>query len=369
MAITPTLRFALKQYGSGGDPHPNRAEFNAMIDAIENNAAMFSQGATGARPPAGKRGRFFYDETADRIFYDNGTGWKDANPNGGGGAGLALAIGGAGGEGVSTRAARADHTHPLPLATNAIPGAMSAADKAKLDAATDAATANALARRDASSRVSVGTPTAAAHATTKGYVDNLIQETANFAEDVVDSVRYICTSTTRPAVGLRYDGQEIFETDTRRTRIWDEAAARWECVRQSHTLYTPQWQGFTNLGAGFTTGGSYVVIGPRMVRCNMFLRAGAGASMGNSRLAVTLPFAVGGYPQQFGEGSLLESGPAGPLRKIMGATGGGATAMEIWAHPSVTDAAAAMRTPGQMGYPFGQNTEIHLNFTYESDNI
>jgi hypothetical protein len=367
MAITPTLRFLLKQYGSGGDPHPNRAEFNAMIDSLENNAAMFSQGITGARPAAGKRGRFYWDETVDRLYYDNGTAWKDANPNGGGGAGLALAIGGAGSEGVSSRAARADHTHPLPLATGAAPGAMSAADKAKLDAGTDAATASALARRDVSGRISVGTPTAAGHATTKSYVDGLIQDTANFAEDVVDSVRFICTSTTRPAAGLRYVGQEIFETDTKRTRIWD--GTRWECVRQSHTLFTPVWSGFTSLGGGYTVGGSYAVIGPRMVRCNMWLKAGAGASMGNGRLAVTLPFPAAGYPQQFGQGSLLIDGPLGPLRAISGAFGGGSTGVELWAWPNLEYLSAAMRTLGEAGYPFAQNTEIHFNVTYESDNI
>jgi hypothetical protein len=185
MAITPTLRFLLKQYGSGGDPHPNRTEFNAMIDAIENNAAMFAQGITSARPGAGKRGRFYWDETVSRLYYDNGANWKDANPNGGGGAGLALAIGGAGSEGVSDRAARADHTHPLPLATSAAPGAMSAADKAKLDAGTDVATANALARRDANGRISVNTPTAAAHAATKGYADSLAVQNADYVDQQV----------------------------------------------------------------------------------------------------------------------------------------------------------------------------------------
>lgn len=182
MAITPTQRFALKQYGSGGDPHPNRAEFNAMIDAIENNAAMFSQGVTTSRPPAGKRGRFYYDEDADRIFYDNGTAWKDGNPNGGGGAGAALAIGGAGSEGVSKRSARADHTHPLPLATGAAHGAMSSGDKTKLDAATDAATANTLARRNADGRLSISTPTAAGHAANKSYVDGVIDEVADYID-------------------------------------------------------------------------------------------------------------------------------------------------------------------------------------------
>jgi hypothetical protein len=367
MAITPTLRFLLKQYGSGGDPHPNRAEFNAMIDAIENNAAMFSQGITGARPAAGKRGRFYYDETVDRLYYDNGAAWKDANPNGGGGAGRALAIGAVGGEGTSARAARADHTHPLPLAAADAPGAMSAADKAKLDAATDAATAGAIARRDTSGRIAVATPTAGGHATTKTYVDGLIQDTANFSEGLVDSVRYVCTSTTRPAAGLRYDGQEIFETDTRRTRIWDEAKGLWECVRQSHTLFTPVWRGFDNLGAGYTSGGSYAVIGPRLIRANMWLKGGTGAYQGKGRVAVTLPFRSAGYPQQFGMGSQLVTGPDGPLRAIFGAMGGSSDAIEMWSWPDIQNATAAMFVPGYFDYPFVKGSEIHMNVTYEAE--
>lgn len=366
MTITQTLRFLLKKYGAGSDPHPNREEFNLMIDAIENNGAMFSQGNTAGRPAAGKRGRFYFDEEAARMFYDNGTGWQDINPNGGGGAGRGLVIGGIGTEGTSARAARADHTHPLPLATSAAPGALAAADKAKLDAATPNAAASALVQRDASSRISVGTPTAGAHATTKTYVDDLIQQTANFAEDVTDGVRFICTSTTRPAAGKRYDGQEIFETDTRRTRIWNEATGLWEIVRQAHTPYTPQWSGFQRLGGGYTVGGSYAVIGPRMIRANMWLKAGADALMGNGRLGVSLPVPVAGYPQQFGQGSLLTGGPLGPLRQISGATGGGASAVELWAWPTAN---GPMLTLGEAGYPFGQGTEIHFNLTYESDNI
>lgn len=369
MAITQTIRFLLKKYGLGSDPHPNREEFNLFIDTIENNAAMFGQGNTAGRPAAGKRGRFYWDEEAKRVYYDDGASFNDTNPNGGGGAGAALAIGGDGIEGASARAARADHKHPLPLATTAAPGALSAADKAKLDNSTAAATASTLALRDGNGRISVNTPTAAAHTTTKGYVDDLIQQTATFAEDVVDSVRYICTSTTRPAAGKRYDGQEIFETDTRRVRIWNAAAGRWECVQQSPTAYTPQWNGFANLGAGFATGGSYAVIGPRIVKANMWLRAGAGASLGLGRVAATLPFAVAGYPQQFGEGSLLVTGPGGILRKIIGTTGGGASSIELWAQPDVNYQQASMQTLGDRGYPFTQGTEIHFNFTYESDNI
>jgi hypothetical protein len=185
MAIIETLRLALKKYTSGGDPHPTRAEFNTMIDALENNVGMFSQGITSARPAAGKIGREYWDTEANRKYYDDGTAWRDQNPNGGGGAGTKVTPGINGVEGVSTRSARADHTHRIDLATGAAPGAMSHTDKLMLDAATSAASGNALAKRDANGRVSVNTPTTDFHATTKAYVDGLITTTADYVDDQV----------------------------------------------------------------------------------------------------------------------------------------------------------------------------------------
>jgi hypothetical protein len=59
-------------------------------------------------------------------------------------------------------------------ATGAADGFMPAADKAKLDAATDAATASTLALRDGAGALKVATPTDAAHAATKDYVDSTV---------------------------------------------------------------------------------------------------------------------------------------------------------------------------------------------------
>ncbi|WNN95975.1 minor tail protein [Arthrobacter phage Hirko] len=199
MAITQTIRFLLKKYSSGGDPHPSRVEFNTMIDAIENNAAMFVP--PGTRPPAGKVGRWFWDATASRMYYDDGATWQDQNPNGGGGPGAKVIPGAAAAEGVSAKSARADHTHTIDLVTAAVDGAMPKADKAKLDAATDAATASALMRRDASGRVSIATPTLAGHATTKGYVDGAVSSAANAAADYADSAVTAAPVATSAAAG------------------------------------------------------------------------------------------------------------------------------------------------------------------------
>lgn len=185
MAVIETLRFLLKKYTAGEDPHPTRVEFNDMIDSVENNAVMGAQGITSARPAAGKGLRFFWDETAQRQYYDDGTNWKDLNPNGGGGPGSVIVPGAAPVEGASNRSARADHSHLLPLATGTAAGALSATDKAKLDAATAGATANTLAQRDASGRLSVNTPTSAGHAATKAYTDGLSTANADYTDQQV----------------------------------------------------------------------------------------------------------------------------------------------------------------------------------------
>ena len=173
MVTSTTKRLGLKKYSEGSDPHPNRTEFNVQIDKLEELTTLWGQGQTAARPTAGLGGRLYWDEQTGRMYWDNGVLWREVTSVGGGGAGAALAIDGNGVEGVSDRTARADHTHPLPLATGSVPGAMSAADKALINAATDAAVFNAIAKRDAAGRLKVGAPVANADAVTKGYADGL----------------------------------------------------------------------------------------------------------------------------------------------------------------------------------------------------
>lgn len=190
MAITPTPRFGLKQFSTGSDPHPTRLEHNAMIGTLEANAALFTQGVLTARPTAGKQGRIFWANDTKRLYYDDGSAWSEVSPIGGGGAGKAVVIGGAAAEGTAERAARADHTHAIPLVTVSANGAMLAADKKKLDAATTAATPSTLVYRDAAGAVTVATPTVPSHATTKAYVDGRIQEAAEYADDAVYNIPF-----------------------------------------------------------------------------------------------------------------------------------------------------------------------------------
>lgn len=164
----------LKKYGAGSDPHPNRTEFNLMVDILENNTAMFAFGSTINRPTAGKQGRLYFDTSVSRLYWDSGTSWEEVTTNGGGGAGKTILTSGDASEGTSSRSARADHTHVLPLATAAAAGAMSAADKALLDGAVATATANTLAKRSASGTLQVVTGTSGNDAANKTYVDQQV---------------------------------------------------------------------------------------------------------------------------------------------------------------------------------------------------
>lgn len=173
MAVSTTPRFGVEKYSAGTDPHPGRTKFNERMDAFELLAAIATQGPTGSRPSAGKARAFYWDTTVDRLYFDNGTAWKEVTTNGGGGPGAAIVPGVAAVEGTSGRSARADHTHNLPLATAAVDGAMPKADKAKLDAASPAATANTLVMLDAAGRAKVANPSATTDIANKTYVDTL----------------------------------------------------------------------------------------------------------------------------------------------------------------------------------------------------
>lgn len=68
----------------------------------------------------------------------------------------------------------------IDAATGATAGSMSSADKTKLDASTNAATASTLIQRDASGNAEVAYPTADSHIATKAYVDDQILELGQF---------------------------------------------------------------------------------------------------------------------------------------------------------------------------------------------
>ena len=178
MAIEIDPRTGLKTYSAGTDPHPTRIDHKAERDLLAAIMAMAEQGPTGDRPTSGKWGRFYWDTSVNRLYFDDGTQWMEVTTNGGGGAGRTILVAGGATEGTSDRSARADHVHSIPLATQFAHGALSSTDKAALNGATSNGAANQLVKNDSSGRHSVTTPTAASHASNKGYVDQGVNSRA-----------------------------------------------------------------------------------------------------------------------------------------------------------------------------------------------
>ncbi|MGL3805837.1 hypothetical protein ACSYDW_07030 [Paeniglutamicibacter sp. R2-26] len=173
MAVSETPRHKLKKYSAGSDPHPTRATFNEEADKLEAMPAI-KQGSTGSRPLPGVGKVLYWDEAVKRFLYDDGTDWQDVAPIGAV-TPAALAVAGDAAEGTSPRAARADHVHPLPLATSTSHGAMPKADKAKLDATTALYTPNTIPIRNADGNFEVGpNPTNGRQAVNKDYIDNTV---------------------------------------------------------------------------------------------------------------------------------------------------------------------------------------------------
>ena len=358
MSILSTLRFGLKKYTAGSDPHPTRDEFNLMIDAIENSGAIYSQGLGSARPAAGVRGRFYATtDTPRKLFYDDGANWTDFTPIGGGGAGRPILISGSASEGTSAFAARADHSHYLPPASASTAGSMSVGDKQKLDAATPLATPSTVARRDASGRLSVATPVDADHAANLAYVAGQIDSVA----DYIDETTLICTSTTRPP---HAPGRLIYETDT--TRELRSIGGAWQIQRSQYRRYVPQWNGFERLGAGFFSEGEWAWISPETVRVSALLRAGTGVdmSMGNARLSFTLPIPTAStIILQEGVGAHTTGGVNGHHRRIIVETGQSNGAAEVWAWPTPNTRFATL---GEAGYGWGPRDELHAQLIYKA---
>lgn len=175
MAVTKTPRFQLDQWSASSDPRPGRVDTNRIHALIESQAAkVYPSGVLSDRPATNIFGSFYLatDQGVDgRLYYNGGTGWVALNTVGGGGPGRPLIINGDGGEGSSLLAARADHTHPLPLATRDNAGAMASQWAELMENATAQATGGTLVVRDSGGRIIAQKPTAAGHVATKDYVD------------------------------------------------------------------------------------------------------------------------------------------------------------------------------------------------------
>ncbi|MCT1879855.1 tail fiber domain-containing protein [Kocuria rhizophila] len=176
MAVTKTPRFQLPQWSQGSDPRPGRVDTNTIHQLIETQAAkVYPSGTYANRPGTNIFGSFYLatdQGVGGRLYYNSGTGWIALNTVGGGGPGKPIVINGTAVEGTSLLAARADHTHTIPLATKDRAGAMASQWAELCENATAAPTANTVAVRDSGGRLTARPPVSAQHVATMDWVLN-----------------------------------------------------------------------------------------------------------------------------------------------------------------------------------------------------
>ena len=159
-------------------------KFLTNLDLNQNQLINATFEIVGTDPSSGNfEGRLIYQSTTDTIkVYANGA-WRSLPHTivSGGGAGIA--------EALTVSESNGTVTLTLAVADADSAGLLTAAFFTDLTNATSSATANAIAKRDASGNISVATPSADGHAATKGYVDS-----ARSGLDVKQSVRVATTA-------------------------------------------------------------------------------------------------------------------------------------------------------------------------------
>lgn len=159
-------------------------KFLTNLDLNQNQLINATFEIVGTDPSSGNfEGRLIYQSTTDTIkVYANGA-WRSLPHTivSGGGAGIA--------EALTVSESNGTITLTLAVADADSAGLLTAAFFTDLTNATSSATANAIAKRDASGNISVATPSADGHAATKGYVDS-----ARSGLDVKQSVRVATTA-------------------------------------------------------------------------------------------------------------------------------------------------------------------------------
>jgi hypothetical protein len=167
-------------------------KFLTNIDLNSNQLINAKFEALATNPSSGNfEGRMYFNTATFTVMvYANGA-WRKSVHSivSGGGAGVA--------EALTVSESNGTVTLTLAVADADSAGLLSAAFFGDLNDATSSATANKLAKRDASGNISVATPTADGHAATKGYVD-----AARSGLDVKQSVRAATTTAVLLASGL-----------------------------------------------------------------------------------------------------------------------------------------------------------------------
>lgn len=173
-------------------------KFLTNLDLNQNQLLNATFEIVGTDPVSGNfEGRLVYNSTTDTIkVYANGA-WRSLPHTiaSGGGAGIA--------EALTVSESNGTITLTLNLADTDSAGLLSATFWNDLNGATSDATASKLVKRDANGNIKVATPTDAAHAATKGYVD-----AARSGLDVKQSVRVATTGPLTIATDLEA-GDEV----------------------------------------------------------------------------------------------------------------------------------------------------------------
>lgn len=165
-------------------------KFLTNIDLNQNQLVNATFEVLGTAPSTGLfEGRMYYNSTTDSLEVYSGSAWRKFVNS--------IAKGGDYTDAITIGESNGTVTLTLNLADTDSAGLLSATFWNALTDATDAATASKLVKRDGNGNIKVATPTDAAHAATKGYVD-----AARQGLDVKQSVRAATTAAVNIATEL-----------------------------------------------------------------------------------------------------------------------------------------------------------------------
>lgn len=159
-------------------------KFLTNLDLNQNQLINATFEVLATNPSSGNfEGRMYFNSATFTLMVYANAAWKKSVHSivSGGGAGIA--------EALTVSESNGTVTLTLAVADADSAGLLTAAFFTDLTNATSSATANAIAKRDASGNISVATPSADGHAATKGYVDS-----ARSGLDVKQSVRVATTA-------------------------------------------------------------------------------------------------------------------------------------------------------------------------------
>ena len=167
-------------------------KFLTNINLNQNQLVNATFEVLATNPSSGNfEGRMYFNSSTFTVMVYANAAWRKSVHSivSGGGAGIA--------EALTVSESNGTVTLTLAVADADSAGLLSAAFFGDLNDATSSATANKLAKRDASGNLSVATPSADAHAATKAYVD-----AARSGLDVKESVRVASTANIALATAL-----------------------------------------------------------------------------------------------------------------------------------------------------------------------